>query len=431
MKKIFAGFGLILVTLTVYAFASDHLDSVKEVIDKYADGTIEQSRVTAEDFNHLVNTVRGINVPDDRDDGHYIGLEMDPIIGVDLAVNGMLKIEMETNSTVCNEVGTIFYNESNKHFWGCRVIGSMPVRLDVEECAVNSCTGTIPSNATLCAGDDQGLTQDTAITLVFTCTSTQKCEYTCDAGYHEDNGSCVQDTYSCTGTVPSNATLCAGDDQGLTQDVNITLVSLCTSTQKCEYTCDSGYHYDSSTQVCEPNQCTGTIPSNATLCAGDDQGLTQDTAISLVPSCTNEQMCEYECDSGYHYDAKIQACRPNKCVGTIPSNATLCAGDDQGLTQDVNITLVSLCTSTQKCEYTCDSGYHYDSSTQVCEPNQCTGTIPSNATLCAGDDQGLTQDTAISLVSSCTSTKKCEYTCDSGYHYDNGTCVVNAGAVRK
>ena len=376
MKKIFAGFGLILVTLTVYAFASDHLDCVKGIIDKYANGTVEQSRVTAEEFNSLVNTVRGINVnvppqPVNAGDKYEMGLGMNPVEEVDLAVNGMLKIAKETNS--CSEAGIIFYNKDNKHFWGCRAVGSVPVRLDVDECAVNSCTGAIPSNATLCAGDDQGLTQDIAITLVSTCTSTQKCEYTCDAGYHEDNGSCVQDTYSCTGTVPSNATLCAGDNKGLTQDTAISLVPSCTNEQMCEYECDSGYHYDAKIQACRPNKCVGTIPSNATLCAGDDQGLTQDTAISLVPSCTNEQMCEYECDSGYHYDAKIQACRPNKCVGTIPSNATLCAGDDQGLTQDVNIT----------------------------------------------------------LVPSCRVARKCEYTCDSGYHYDNGTCVVNAGAVRR
>ena len=57
-------------------------------------------------------------------------------------------------------------------------------------------------------------------------------------------------TYSCTGTLPTNATLCSGDDQGLAQDTDITLVSSCTNTQKCEAICNNGYHYDTNTQTC-------------------------------------------------------------------------------------------------------------------------------------------------------------------------------------
>ena len=57
---------------------------------------------------------------------------------------------------------------------------------------------------------------------------------------------------------------------------------------------------------------------------------------------------------------------------------------------------------------------------------RCTGTLPANATLCSGDDQGLSQDTGITLVNSCTNTQKCEATCNTGYHEDNGTCVADA-----
>ena len=54
---------------------------------------------------------------------------------------------------------------------------------------------------------------------------------------------------------------------------------------------------------------------------------------------------------------------------------------------------------------------------------QCSGTVPSNATLCSGDSQGLNRDTPIILVSSCTNDQKCEYICDTGYHIENGVCV--------
>ena len=52
----------------------------------------------------------------------------------------------------------------------------------------------------------------------------------------------------------------------------------------------------------------------------------------------------------------------------------------------------------------------------------CIGPVPSNATLCLGDDTGLSADMTRSLVLSCTATK-CEYTCNSGYVYKNGLCV--------
>lgn len=54
----------------------------------------------------------------------------------------------------------------------------------------------------------------------------------------------------------------------------------------------------------------------------------------------------------------------------------------------------------------------------------CTGTAPSDAQLCSGDDTGLSADTQVSLVASCD-TAKCEYTCNSGFHKDGDSCVAN------
>ena len=65
----------------------------------------------------------------------------------------------------------------------------------------------------------------------------------------------------------------------------------------------------------------------------------------------------------------------------------------------------------------------------VSQSYHCVGTVPSHASLCSGDDQGLTQDTSITLVSSCTNTQKCEYTCKTGYHLENGVCVAELDGV--
>ncbi len=100
-----------------------------------------------------------------------------------------------------------------------------------------ACTGPVPANATLCTGDDSGLTADVARTTVASC-GTPKCEYTCSAGFILQGGVCVAEQFSCTGPVPANATLCTGDASDLTADVARTTVTSC-GTPKCEYTCVS------------------------------------------------------------------------------------------------------------------------------------------------------------------------------------------------
>lgn len=61
-----------------------------------------------------------------------------------------------------------------------------------------SCTGTPKPNSTLIAGDDQGLTQNTAITLVET-NSSAKCEYKCNPGFKLHNGNCAKLEWKCEG----------------------------------------------------------------------------------------------------------------------------------------------------------------------------------------------------------------------------------------
>ncbi len=58
----------------------------------------------------------------------------------------------------------------------------------------------------------------------------------------------------------------------------------------------------------------------------------------------------------------------------------------------------------------------------ACQPFTCQGNVPQNATLCPGDDTGLTGQTFNSVVDSCTSNSKCEYTCDAGYQNQAGVC---------
>lgn len=236
------------------------------------------------------------------------------------------------------------------------------------------------------------------------------------SGYTKVDFMCVPK--ACIGTDPANATLCSGDSTGLSVDTGKTAVSSCTAT-KCEYQCNSGYVLSGG--QCVPATCTGNNPANSTMCANDASGLTTNVAKSLVPACTATK-CEFTCSSGYVYSGGT--CRLAACTGTVPSNSYLCGSDDVGLISDTNRTLVGTCTAGTKCEYICSAGYTFDGTSCVVSPTpQCTGLVPSNATLCSGDDTGLSVDTARTAVGACTATK-CEYSCNAGYTYSGGSCVV-------
>jgi hypothetical protein len=79
-------------------------------------------------------------------------------------------------------------------------------------CPLYSCT-TAPTNATLCSGDDTGLTANTTSTVVNSCStptgSVPKCEYTCSSGYVNNGGACTSALPDLTAGVisPVSATL--------------------------------------------------------------------------------------------------------------------------------------------------------------------------------------------------------------------------------
>lgn len=61
------------------------------------------------------------------------------------------------------------------------------------------------------------------------------------------------------------------------------------------------------------------------------------------------------------------------CVGQIPPLANLCEGDNQGLNQNIERVLSSSCTSARKCEYTCPTGLRLDDDQTTCIPEDNSG----------------------------------------------------------
>jgi len=173
-----------------------------------------------------------------------------------------------------------------------------------------SCTGTVPSNATLCSGDGTGLSANTARTPVSSCTAA-KCEYTCNSGYVLSGGACVPVTYSCSICSSTYKYARTNTYQSTTSDCMNPTTTPLTYYQDCN--CVDGTNittYPVFYLNCNPTfSCTGTVPSNATLCSGDGTGLTGITSYNHVLSCSSPAgsppKCEFTCNSEYVYSGGL------------------------------------------------------------------------------------------------------------------------------
>lgn len=199
--------------------------------------------------------------------------------------------------------------------------------------------------------------------------------------------------------------------------------------------CLEDAHCSGTTPICDNNmcraaRCDGSAPQNADLCdnaagVADDQELTADGTNVLIAACTEDTKCEYTCASGYTANAGVCELEEFSCTGDVPdTNAELCTNDDTGLTADTARTLVGTCTPNTKCEYRCGTGYELSGGACVAQQFACTGARPTNSVLCTDDDRDLTVNTGRTVVASCTTAAKCEYTCLAGYVQQGNNCIL-------
>jgi hypothetical protein len=146
--------------------------------------------------------------------------------------------------------------------------------------------------------------------------------YGCSSGQTCDGCHCVASgtnggtsTYSCTGTLPTGATMCDGDSTGLATSLGWqsigTSVSSCTTSRKCEY------YTSNSTKTCVANcsgsdlTCQTTQPANSTK--------------STSGSCCDEKSC-YQCPAGYFWNTT----NCSKLSDICDLSATLSASPESG-----------------------------------------------------------------------------------------------------
>ena len=252
-------------------------------------------------------------------------------------------------------------------------------------------------------------------------------------------------TYSCTGTLPANATLCSGDDQGLAQDTNITLVSSCTNTQKCEAICNGGYHEENGACVADAtyhwetgrwSQC-----SQASQASCEGAWTTEGTGACVEPSGVSVEHCEEEPDgggsSGISYDCEY--CRDQR-------TSSECTGFDSRCVWNTSIENHSCSASNPQSASECtqqNSACHWvdaqdsvrrrsvncvDQSGTVVADSNCSGTKPDITQLCGvcGDDINECEVGNVANIGERTETINCN-TNGVEATYRTWDCVVNGG----
>ncbi len=273
-------------------------------------------------------------------------------------------------------------------------------------------------------------------------------------------------TYSCTGTLPSGATLDSGDNVGLTANTPFTYSGE-DKAAKCQFSCNRSSTWNGS--ACVPYNACGTA-HNVPTASQPSSNLCSGGSLSWIDDKANDGTYNWSCGPA-QCDATKLGAGTYSCTGTLPANTTAYSGDDAGLTTNTARTHSAAGTSA-KCEYSCNTGYTWNGSacvgtTEYIDPNMCTlrisipnlfsaffgmmmsmmpwsnprepvvegvvpttpptvyactGTLPANATTFSGDDAGLTTNTARTHSAAGTSAK-CEYSCNSGTTWSGSACI--------
>jgi hypothetical protein len=200
---------------------------------------------------------------------------------------------------------------------GSWVRGAATGVIDTAACPVNDCTGSANPG-------------------------TEKDIGACPAGatgriYQTCSLTCTGNTYTQTNCSADNYSRC---DCGPSATFSVVTRTCVTTTPTYTYAWDPNAI---SRGACSATACgtSGTQSGTYTTCRRSDG------AIVAGSYCGSNVAPAQSCSA--------PACSSYSCQGTVPTNASMCAGDNQNLISNVNNILVPACTAA-KCEYTCNSG---------------------------------------------------------------------------
>ena len=119
-----------------------------------------------------------------------------------------------------------------------------------------------------------------------------------------------------------------------------------------------------------PPQITicGDLPLNAVPCPQSREANRDYTLVGSQVQC-GLQACQSYCPVGMHLSADRLSCVPFRCVSDLTGGPIICSGDNEQLPRDLRGVLVPSCTQNQKCEFTCPPTKVIDASGMGCTEN--------------------------------------------------------------
>ena len=214
-----------------------------------------------------------------------------------------------------------------------------------------SCTGTVPANASMFANDNVGLSANTPYSYSATDTGT-RCQYSCNGGYNWNGSSCVATppAPACSSTGPGgNPSILYS--QG-TYDVFAYGVTNATSVEFATWSSAGGQ--DDRVNYPGVNQGGGTWKATVNFANHADSGQFE---VDIWMNGSSSAFCG---------SARFSRTPPTySCTGTVPPNASMFPNDNIGLSADTPYTYWATDTGT-RCQYSCNGGYNWDGSTSSC-----------------------------------------------------------------
>ena len=229
----------------------------------------EGGSLSATEFNTILKTLFGL-----RNNNGDLGIGMNPVTGIKLSVNGMMRVRPKLAGDCENGnayKGRIYFDTTEKHFYVCRGTASNDwVQLDNEEgggCTPN-CTGKD------CGSDQCGGICGTC-TGGETCNATGTCaSVTCSSDTDcTDSNSCTDDTCSNAGTSSSS---CSHSNNTYSTSCSQAFGTCSVSGTK---TCSGGSY----------GSCTGATDPRTANCSGKDCG--SDQCGGICGTCTGGETC--------------------------------------------------------------------------------------------------------------------------------------------